>query len=377
MLHVINLTKALLSFESITPHQAGCLDYIETLLKNAGFTCERFTHEGVDNLYAASSPDHTQPTFCFAGHVDVVPAGTGWRYPPFGGHIEHDIIYGRGVVDMKGAISAFICAALDFLSTALDRRVALLLTSDEEGAAMHGTRHVLTYLTQRQENIKLCVVGEPTSDQRVGDTVKVGRRGSLSLILSENGEQGHVAYPHLADNPIHRFIQALTELSSAVLDEGMPGFDRSVLQVTSIDVGNNVSNIIPSQIRATLNIRFNPHHTADQLEKWVSQILDRYLKNYTLERLSAAEAFYGASPELIHLAQRAIGVVTGHKPHLSTSGGTSDARFLAPLYPVIECGLLNKTAHKIDESCTLSDLECLQLIYAQFLNLSLDNLYWL
>ena len=365
---VLTLTQALISYPSLTPTSAGSLDFISTFLEKIGFSCHRFNHQDVDNLYARFGTE--APNFCFAGHVDVVPPGElkNWKFPPFSGTRQDDFIYGRGSVDMKGAIAAFMIATQRFVETTpFTGSLSFLLTSDEEGPALYGTKYALQQLNHKGEFLQACLVGEPTSSVHVGDTVKIGRRGSVNFSLTEKGTGGHVAYPTLADNPIPRFLDCLSSLISQQLDEGTTNFIPSVLQVVSVDVGNSTFNMIPPHISALLNCRFNNLHTADSLIQWMQNHVADFLKNYTLKTTISGEAFLCHDDHLKQVVQKAIVTCTGAPPSFSTSGGTSDARFIKDYCPVIEVGLLNKTAHHVNEYTSKTDLLSLEKIYTHCL----------
>lgn len=364
----IHLAQKLIQFPSVTPEHAGVLDFIQSYLENLGFFCTRLPYGAVDNLYAKFG--HQSPHFCFAGHVDVVPVGDlkDWTYPPFAGHIDADILYGRGAVDMKGAIAAFMSAIPSIIQHPhFSGSVSFLLTSDEEGDAIDGTRRVLDYLRQHHEKIDVCLVGEPTNPEIVGQMIKVGRRGSVSFCVSEKGKSGHVAYPDQADNPIPRMLKFLEKIQFRILDEGDILFDPSSLQITSIDVGNLAGNVIPASISVRGNIRFNPHHTGGQLISWLEENALQTLCHYDMKCRVGGEPFYGQHLEIQAMLAQAITTVTGFSPILSTSGGTSDARFIKDFCPVIEFGLVNQTAHHADECISVHELKTLEKIYAHVL----------
>jgi len=367
MVDCIELTQKLIRCPSITPEQAGSLDVLAEVLTTLGFRCQRLPFGDVDNLYARRG--NALPNFCFAGHIDVVPIFQEnlWSHPPFAATIADEIMYGRGAVDMKGAIAAFIAAVAGFLQKQeYPGSISLLITSDEEGPATHGTIQVLKALKDQGETLSVCLVGEPTCTTLVGDTLKVGRRGSLNADVSAQGTSGHVAYPHLAKNAIPILLEFLARLTAAPLDAGCPLFDPSNLEIISVDVGNATYNVIPAQATARINIRFNPLHTSITLMEWLQSKINGLPIELTL--VSTAESFHGgAGTDLVDCLQIAIEQVTGSRPILSTSGGTSDARFIKDFCPVIECGLLNTTAHKVDERVTLQDLQVLQQIYQQIL----------
>jgi succinyl-diaminopimelate desuccinylase len=371
MLNLIDLCQKLIRFQSTTPQDDGIMDFLVQTLDSLGFCCHLlpYTNEDgsvVHNLYARRGTD--SPNLCFAGHVDVVPSGveSSWSHPPFAANIHDGAIWGRGAVDMKGAIAAFISAVKNS-----DHKgsISLLITGDEEGAATHGTVKVIEWLKEHNEVIDFCIVGEPTSDKLIGDTIKVGRRGSFSGILTVTGIQGHVAYPHKAYNPIPNMLKLLTALNAAALDTGYDRFQPSNLEITSIDVGNAASNVIPESIRAKFNIRFNPNFTRLSLIEHIQSTLNAVDVPYTLDFPKGSEPFLtSAHPSMDKLSQ-AIQEETGSSPEYSTSGGTSDARFIKDIAPVVEFGLINSLAHKVDERVSLKDLEVLTRIYKRFIDL--------
>lgn len=364
----ISLTQRLIQCPSVTPLNAGALEVIETALKALGFECYRQQFDEVDNLYARQGTQ--SPNFCFAGHIDVVPTGdlTSWTYPPFEGKIIEGTLYGRGAVDMKGGIGAFIGAVARFLAKSpLNGSLSFLITSDEEGPAVNGTLKMLEWLESKGEKLDVCLVGEPTSDQHVGDILKYGSRGSLNTSLKVRGTQGHVAYPALADNPLPRLIETLSTFLTSPLDQGCPHFQPSNLEITSIDVGNQATNMIPQEATARFNIRFNTLHTSASLKRHIQEICHHHAGNYTLDFQGNAEAFISPADTFLNMVIRAIDSVAMIKAHANTSGGTSDARFIYKYCPVLELGLRNQTAHKIDECVSLSDLEALTQIYEKIL----------
>jgi succinyl-diaminopimelate desuccinylase len=369
----VALAQALIRCRSVTPEDHGALEVVGTALDRLGFTCHRLTFEEdgtapIGNLYARVGEG--MPNLCFAGHTDVVPPGdlAGWRVDPFAGEILDGVLYGRGAVDMKGAIACFLAAGARFLD---EHRpggsISVLITGDEEGPAINGTRKVLTWLKRRRERLDACVVGEPTNAEQLGDTIKVGRRGALTGRLTVRGIQGHVAYPERADNPIPRLLAMLQGLSKEPLDSGSEHFQPSELVITSVDVGNTASNLIPAEARATFNVRFNDRYSARTLEAALRLRLDAAGGAYRLETDSGAEAFLttpGVFTDLLEaLIERELGVV----PELSTSGGTSDARFLKDVCPVVEFGLVGATIHQVDERVPVADLEALTRVYQALL----------
>ena len=370
----VSLAQALIRCPSVTPADAGALDVLARVLEGIGFTCHRlrFEEEGtppVDNLYARIGT--AGPVFCYAGHTDVVPVGdaAAWSIDPFAAEIQDGVLYGRGAVDMKSSIASFAAAAQAYIAEAgnLPGSIVLLITGDEEGPAINGTKKVLDWMAARGEIIDACVVGEPTNPTRLGEMVKIGRRGSLTGRLIVHGAQGHVAYPHLADNPIHRLVRMLAPLSKTYIDEGSDYFQPSSVQVTTIDVGNPATNVVPAQARATFNIRFNDLWTSAKLEAWLRQVFDEGLGrdggSYELDCSVSGESFLTEPGWFSNLLQDAIEGVTGLRPELSTTGGTSDARFIRAVCPVAEFGLVGQTMHKMDERVTVADIRKLADIF--------------
>lgn len=368
----ISLAQELIRAPSVTPIEAGSLDLIERILKQLGFRTQRLKFGDVDNLYARLGD--MQPNFCFAGHVDVVPPGQGWSSDPFSGEIRDGKLYGRGASDMKAAIAAMIAASDAHVKThgAPNGSISFLLTCDEEGPAVDGTVKVLEALERQGEKLDHCLVGEPTSADRFGDVIKNGRRGSLNAIITMRGKQGHVAYPQLAANPVTALIDTCAALKARALDDGAPGFDPSNLEVTTIDVGNPTSNIIPGEAQARLNIRFNTAHAGEDLRRWIETTAKEAAARYNgIEadaRISiSGDPFYTDPGAFTALLQAAVNDELGVPAKLSTSGGTSDARFIKNYCAVAEFGLLNETAHKIDEHVSVEDISALTRIYAAIL----------
>jgi succinyl-diaminopimelate desuccinylase len=363
------LAQALIRCPSITPADAGALAVLEAALSPLGFTCHRLTFGAdhgrppIENLYARLGEDG--PNLCFAGHTDVVPVGGGWTVDPFAGQVIDQVLYGRGAADMKGAIACFVAAVARLLSAGpLPGSISLLITGDEEGRGLDGTARVLDWLRERGERLDFCVVGEPTSQRRLGETIKIGRRGSLNARLRVSGTQGHAAYPQLADNPIPRLLDMLRAITAEPLDRGSACFEPSTLAITTIDVGNPVVNITPAAVRAGFNIRFNDLHSGNSLETWLRQRFDAIGGAYDLEVEVSGESFLTPDGPLVDALADAVVQVTGHAPELSTSGGTSDARFIKNVCPVAEFGLVGQTMHKADERVAIADLEDLTRIYA-------------
>jgi succinyl-diaminopimelate desuccinylase len=372
----LELTRALVRCPSVTPADAGTLDVLQEALEGLGFVCHRlpFAAPGsdrVDNLYARIGT--TSPHFCFAGHTDVVPPGdaAAWTVDPFGAEVIDGAVYGRGAVDMKGAIACFTAAAAGFLDDragAFGGSISLLITGDEEGPAINGTAKVLEWLEARGERLEACLVGEPTNPTRLGEMIKIGRRGSLSGRLTVYGTQGHTAYPDLADNPIPRLMAMLAGVTGAELDQGTDHFQPSSLEVTSVDVGNPVTNVIPARAEAAFNIRFNDRHSPDSLERWLRERFDEVGGRYDLDIQVSGEAFLTPPGALSELVADAVERVLGTRPELSTTGGTSDARFIKDHCPVAEFGLVGETMHKVDERTAVGDLEALTEVYKAVLD---------
>ncbi len=368
----VAVTQALIRCRSVTPADDGALAEVEQALVPLGFECHRLTfgEDGdtpIDNLYARLGDGG--PHLCFAGHTDVVPAGDvgAWTVDPFAGEIVEGELLGRGAVDMKGAIGCFVAATARFLSAQRPAgAISLLITGDEEGPAVNGTVRVLDWLRARGERIDACVVGEPTNPERLGDMIKIGRRGSLSGFLKVRGRQGHVAYPHRADNPITQLAAMLRALSEP-LDEGTEHFPPSMLVPTTFDVGNDATNVIPGEARANFNIRFNDLHTPESLEAWLREKLDAVGGDYELRTRCSGPAFLTEPGALTELMQQVVRDELGVTPELSTSGGTSDARFIKDICPVIEFGLVGQTMHQVDERVALADLEALTGVYLRLL----------
>ncbi|MCZ6523993.1 MAG: succinyl-diaminopimelate desuccinylase [Alphaproteobacteria bacterium] len=372
----LGLARDLIRCPSVTPEDGGALEVLQASLERLGFTCHRlrFSQPGtaaVDNLYARLGSD--PPNFCFAGHTDVVPVGDAeaWSVDPFGAEVVDGHLWGRGAADMKGAVACFVAATARFLERRGGRvpgSVSLLITGDEEGVAVNGTAKVLAWMGENGEVIDACIVGEPTCPEHLGEMIKIGRRGSMTGRLAVHGSQGHVAYPQLADNPIPRLIRMLSAVTEAPLDAGGAHFQPSNLELTSIDVGNLVDNVIPASARATFNIRFNDSHSAESLERWLRHSFDAVGGAYELELRVGGEAFLTPPGPLSELVAGAVRETLGIEPELSTSGGTSDARFIKDHCPVAELGLVGRTMHKVDERVSLDDLAALTEVYLAVLD---------
>lgn len=370
----IELAQALIRCPSVTPADEGALELLAARLEALGFNCHRvrFAEPGtadIDNLYARIGT--AAPHFCFAGHTDVVPVGRreAWSVDPFGGEIAGGHLFGRGAADMKGAIAAFVAAAASFLGRhgAFPGSISLLITGDEEGPAVNGTVKLLQWLADRGERLDACLVGEPTNPTRLGEMAKIGRRGSLNGRLTVDGVQGHVAYPHLADNPVPKLVRLLAALDAERLDQGTSHFQPSNLEITTIDVGNPATNVIPASASAGFNIRFNDHHTGATLSDRLRRRLDETGLPYRLDLSISGEAFLTPPGPLSDLLSRACRKHLGREPELSTTGGTSDARFIRYYCPVIEFGLVSQTMHKVDERAALADIHGLAEIYGSML----------
>lgn len=363
----IFFAQKLIRFPSITPHQAGCLDDLEDLLREWGFTCHRLPFGETDNLYARRGT--SSPHLSYVGHIDVVPPGEerAWTSPPFEPILRGGALYGRGAVDMKGSIACFLAALESFLPTFQKGSLSLLLTSDEEGTGRDGLFKVKDWLRSRGEAFDGLLVGEPASENVIGDTLKIGRRGSLSGVLTVFGKQGHVAYPHKADNPIPRLLRTLEILRTERWDQGTPEFQPSHLEITSIDVGNPTGNIIPRQVSARFNIRFNPLHQAHTFQEKIAKIAETHAGKHRLDFSLSGEPFLSQKNPFHILVANAIEKVTGQKTVFSTSGGISDARHMHTFGPIVELGLKNETAHQVDEHVPLTDLEMLTGIYLEIL----------
>jgi succinyl-diaminopimelate desuccinylase len=363
---------------SVTPAEGGALSYLEQLLKALGFRTERLVFSDkntpdIDNLFATIGSG--APHLLFAGHSDVVPAGeeSQWRVPPFEARTLDGAIYGRGAVDMKGAIACFVAAADETISKGLPKgTLSFLITGDEEGPAVNGTAKVLRWAKEHGHNFDAALIGEPSNTQAIGDSIKVGRRGSLSGTIAVTGKQGHSAYPHLADNPLPRIVAMAQSLLSTPLDSGSDAFQPSHIEITSIDTGNPAFNVIPASASMRLNVRFNDRWTFAMLDKWLRERLDAAAggKSYRLDyEPLTGEAFLTRAPALTETLIAAIREATGRSPTLSTAGGTSDARFVKDYCPVVEFGLVGATMHQTDERVPVADLALLTRIYARFLAL--------
>ena len=383
----VNFAAELIRCPSVTPADAGALDLLEKVLTEIGFTCTRLPFQEpdtarVDNLYARLGD--AAPHICFAGHTDVVPVGAAdnWQKDPFSGEISDDKLWGRGAADMKGAIAAFVAATADYLSQNGKPKgsISLLITGDEEGPSVNGTIKMLDWLSTQHEVIDDCIVGEPTNPETLGEMIKIGRRGSVNTTVTIEGIQGHVAYPHRAANPVPHLVQLLERLITAKLDDGTPHFQPSNLELTGFDVGNAVTNVIPALAQARFNIRYNDIWSRDTITDWINENLNAAhdaLNNaidgenkfsLTVDINHSGEAFLTPTGTLSELAVSAVEKTLGMTPKLSTSGGTSDARFIKDHARVIEFGLVGKTMHKVDEHVRVNDIQSLTKIYQEILS---------
>ncbi len=370
MTKTLELAQALISRPSVTPNDQGCQDILIEQLEPLGFTPEKMRFGDVDNLWLRFGD--SKPLFCFAGHTDVVPTGpeSSWRFPPFEPTIHEGQLYGRGSADMKGSVAAFITAVQRFLTNHPNPRgsIAMLITSDEEGPAVDGTVKVIETLQARGEKIDWCLVGEPSSTERLGDVIKNGRRGSLGAVLTVIGKQGHVAYPHLAENPVHMAAFALAELSNTLWDEGNAHFPPTTFQISNIHAGTGATNVIPGEMEVQFNFRFSTELNPEQIKQRTEEILRRHNVNYRIEWNLSGMPFLTAEGKLVDAVSAAIRDETGFDTELSTAGGTSDGRFIAPTgAEVVELGPLNATIHQVDEHVSVDDLDRLSSIYEKTL----------
>ena len=374
MSKTLELTQELMARASVSPTDGGCQAVMIERLEFIGFEAERLRFGPVDNFWAKRG--RGSPVFCFAGHTDVVPSGPleDWRTDPFVPVIEEGMLYGRGAADMKSGLAAMLTASEEFV-----RRypkylgtIAFLVTSDEEGPSVDGTRRVVEVLRERRETIDWCLVGEPSSEKSLGDTIKIGRRGSLSGRLTVHGVQGHIAYPQFADNPVHALAPALAELTSYIWDRGNEHFQPTTFQVSNISAGTGAPNVIPGELKARFNLRFSTEQTIEKLKATVEGILAKHRVNYSLEWFVSGHPFLTAPGRLSSAAMRAVHELLAVTPKLSTGGGTSDGRFIAPMgAQVIELGVINETIHKVNECVRVDDIDRLHQIYFRTLELLL------
>jgi len=370
----VALTADLIRCPSVTPAEGGALVLLEKLLSEGGFTCTRVDRGGIANLYARWGRQGANRTFGFNGHTDVVPIGNrdDWTVDPFGAEVKDGLMYGRGATDMKSGVAAFAAAAIEFVQdTPPDGAVVLAITGDEEADALDGTTALLDWMAANNESMSVCLVGEPTCPNEMGETMKIGRRGSLTAWFTVRGEQGHSAYPHRANNPLPAMARLVDRLSSHVLDEGTEHFDPSTLAVVTIDTGNPATNVIPATCTAAVNVRFNDAHSSQSIIDWfeteVAQIEDTFGVEVDTKVKVSGESFVTPPGDLSELVAKAVTSETGRTPELSTSGGTSDARFVKDHCPVVEFGLVGKTMHQVDECVSIEQIGQLKAIYKRIL----------
>lgn len=366
----ISLTQELISRRSITPADGGCQELIAARLEQLGFSVERLRFGEVDNLWALRGK--AAPVLCFAGHTDVVPTGPleDWQADPFKPEIRDGLLYGRGAADMKSGLAAMVTATETYIANGGGQRgsIAFLITSDEEGPSVDGTKRVVEALQARGQKIDWCVVGEPSSEQETGDTLKIGRRGSLSGRLTVHGVQGHIAYPQRAENPVHAFAPALAELVARDWDQGNEHFQPTSFQVSNLNAGTGAPNVIPGELKARFNLRYAPVQTVEALQRSVEEVLQRHRVRYTLDWFHSGEPFYTRPGKLVAELSAAVQKVSGRTPQLSTGGGTSDGRFIAVMgAEVVELGVPNASIHKVNESVRIADIDALHAMYVQTL----------
>lgn len=373
-LDAAQLTADLIKCPSVTPEEGGALQLLEKVLSGAGFACTRVDRGGVSNLFARWGDKGAARSFGFNGHTDVVPVGdeAAWSVPPFGAVEKDGVLYGRGATDMKSGVAAFVAAAVDFVAeTPPEGALILAITGDEEGDAVDGTTALLDWMDSNGERMSACLVGEPTCPERMGEMIKIGRRGSLSAWITITGVQGHSAYPHRACNPLPAMARLMDRLSSHSLDEGTEHFDPSTLAVVTIDTGNPATNVIPAECRATVNIRFNDAHDSASLTQWMQAEIDRVAEEFgvtgAMQVKVSGESFLTPPGPLSDLVAGAVKAETGVSPVLSTTGGTSDARFVKDHCPVVEFGLVGQTMHQVDERVEVAQIHQLKAIYARIL----------
>lgn len=368
----VDLTAALIRCPSVTPEEAGALSLLQNVLEDAGFSCVRVDRNGTPNLFARWGEKGAARTLGFNGHTDVVPVGdaAAWTHPPFGAEITDGTLWGRGATDMKSGVAAFAAAACDYATQnqPKDTAIILTITGDEEGDATDGTTALLDYMDETGEKMSDCIVGEPTCPNTMGEMMKIGRRGSITGYFTARGTQGHVAYPHQTLNPVPALARLMADLSAHSLDQGTEHFDPSNLEVTTFDVGNPATNVVPAQAKATVNIRFNDAHTGVSLSKWMEAKAAKMAEETGVEidvtfQISG-ESFLTPPGAFVDLVAKSVKEVTGHDPILSTTGGTSDARFIKNHCPVVEFGLVGKTLHKVDENVEVAHIEDLKNVYS-------------
>jgi len=369
-----DLTAKLVRCASVTPANDGALEVLEEVLAAAGFDCTRVDRGGICNLFARWGSKGNTKSFGFNGHTDVVPIGdeADWSMPPFGAEVKDGVMYGRGTTDMKSGVAAFVAAAVDFVKdTPPDGSIVLAITGDEEGDALDGTTALLDYMAEAGERMDVCLVGEPTCPEQMGDMIKIGRRGSMNAHFKVTGTQGHAAYPHRANNPLPAMMRLMDGLASHELDQGSDHFDPSTLAVVTVDTGNKATNVIPAQCRGAVNIRFNDHHSGAGLSEWLRSEADKIAEAFgvqvDVEIKISGESFITPPGALSDLVAGAVEAETGVKPELSTTGGTSDARFVKAHCPVVEFGLVGQSMHQVDEHVRVEHIHQLKSIYARVL----------
>jgi len=369
----VKLTADLIRCPSVTPVEGGALQLLETTLSSAGFACTRVDRNGTPNLFARWGAKGAK-TFGFNGHTDVVPVGEAkaWTHDPFGGEIRDGVLWGRGATDMKSGVAAFVAAAVDFVrATPPEGAIVLTITGDEEGPGRDGTRALLDWMATQGEAMSVCLVGEPTCPNVMGEMMKIGRRGSMTFYIEATGVQGHSAYPHRAKNPLHALVDLLGRMTAAPLDTGTDHFEPSTLQITTIDCGNPANNVIPAKARTTVNIRFNDAHTSASIEAWAQKLIAAVSAasgvRFDLRTEVSGESFLTPPGDFVALVAAAVEAETAVKPVLSTSGGTSDARFVKDHCPVLEFGLVGKTMHQVDERIEVAQIEQLKAVYGRIL----------
>lgn len=370
----VDLTAKLVRCASVTPVNDGALEVLEEVLGAAGFDCTRVDRGGICNLFARWGNKGNTKSFGFNGHTDVVPIGdeADWSMPPFGAEIKDGIMYGRGTTDMKSGVAAFVAAAVDFVKdTPPDGSIVLAITGDEEGDALDGTTALLDFMAENGERMDVCLVGEPTCPETMGDMIKIGRRGSMNAHFKVTGKQGHAAYPHRANNPLPAMMRLMDRLASHELDQGSDHFDPSTLAVVTVDTGNKATNVIPAQCRGAVNIRFNDHHSGASLSDWLRGEADKIAREFSLqvdvEIKISGESFITPPGALSDLVAGAVEAETGVQPELSTTGGTSDARFVKAHCPVVEFGLVGQSMHQVDEHVRVEHIGQLKSIYTRVL----------
>lgn len=370
----VALTAELVRCPSVTPADAGALDILHRLLTDAGFECAWANRNGIRNLFARFGPKAHDRTFGFNGHTDVVPIGveSDWSKHPFGAEVHDGIMYGRGTTDMKSGVAAFAAAAVDFVRLSPpDGAIILAITGDEEGDATDGTTALLEHMDTTGDAMSVCLVGEPTCPDRMGEMIKIGRRGSLTAWFTATGTQGHSAYPHRANNPLPAMMRLMDKLAGTELDQGTDHFDPSTLAIVTVDTGNPATNVIPAQVRAAVNIRFNDLHSGESLRVWLQEQVDSVADEFGIEFATtvkvSGESFLTPPGSLSDLVSRSVEAETGVIPILSTSGGTSDARFVKDHCPVVEFGLVGQSMHKVDEHVRVAHIEQLKAIYGRIL----------